>query len=320
MNSKIIGTGRYEPAKKVSSAEMADYLNVEEEWIKNSTGIEWKMVTAVDELHCDTGSEAGRKAIEDAGIDPNDVEMIICTTSAPDRLFPATATMIQERLGCNGHCVSFDMGAACAGFSMALDIANEYIKSGKYKTVLVVSADSPHRFSLREYVESYVLFGDGAGAVVLQASDEPGIIDTHMQTDATLRDVLYTSPRHSPITGRQAEQMTITMDGSRLFKRAVIGMSKEIKMMLERNDMTTDDIDWFIPHQANKRIMDGIAKKSGLTDKMISTIDHHSNTSSPSIPLALDESIRNGTIKKGEVCLFVGFGAGFTWSSAIVTI
>ena len=317
--SRIAGTGSYLPENIVSNKDLEKSLDTSDEWIRERTGIRRRHIAADNETCSDLGIAAAHKAIEMAGIEVADIDLIIVGTTTPDKVFPSTACIIQRRLGIHG-CAAFDVQAACSGFVYALDIADRFIKTGAANTALVIGAEILSRIVNWEDRGTAVLFGDGAGAIVLQASSEPGVIATHIHADGQYEELLHVPQGIAAgYDTVRAEQAYIQMDGNAVFRRAVATLDSIGRETLAGHDIDESDIDWLIPHQANLRIIAAAAKKLDLPmERVVVTVDEHANTSSASIPLALDVAVRDGRIQPGQLLLFEAFGAGFTWGSALV--
>ena len=308
------------PARVLSNAELATTVDTTDEWIRTRTGIRQRHIAAKDELTSTMGAAAARAALDDAGLEPEDIDLIILATSTPDQTFPASAVTIQAELG-NTHGVAFDMQAACSGFVFALATADNYLKSGQFKRALVIGSEAFSRILDWEDRSTCVLFGDGAGALVVEAqllngaTTDRGILATCLRSDGRYRDKLYVDGGPSS-TGTVGH---VRMDGREVFRHAVINISEVINKTLEQSGYRASDIDWFVPHQANKRILDGAAKKLGLDpERVIITIDRHANTSAASIPLALDAGRQDGRIKPGDLVLIEAMGGGFTWGALLL--
>lgn len=310
--SKIIASGSALPKNKVLNADLPAELETSDEWIRSRTGITQRFIAGEGELTSDLAAEAGRKALAKAGLEA--VDMIVVATTTPDKTFPSTATMVQRKLGIVGG-FAFDVQAVCSGFVYALATADNFIKSGQVKSALVIGAENLTKVLDWTDRGTCVLFGDGAGAVVLQASDEAGILATNLYSDGALEDELY-------VDGGVASTQTagfLRMNGKEVFKHAVEKMSNSIVEIVEQNGFTLADVDWVVPHQANKRIMDAIAKRLDVpSEKVIETVSIHANTSAATIPLALDVSWDK--FKKGDLVALTALGAGFTWGAALVRI
>ena len=314
--SKILGTGSYLPEKILTNHDLEQMVQTSHEWIVERTGIEERHIAAEHETASSMGEIAASRAIEAAGIDVHDIDLIIVGTATPDRMFPSTACMIQKRLGINAI-AAFDVTAACSGFIFATSVADQYIRSGMYKKVLVVGTEVLSRITDWTDRNSCVLFADGAGAVVLGASEEQGIISTHIHSDGKHGDLLScinpTQNKNHDLTPY------ITMKGNEVFKVAVRTLSRIVDETLETNGISREDIDWLIPHQANIRIIQATAKKLKMSmEQVVITVNKHGNTSSASVPLALDIAIRDGRIQRGQMMLLEAFGGGFTWGSALI--
>lgn len=313
--SKIMSTGSYLPKKILTNKDMESIVDTTDEWIVERTGIKQRHMAADDENAVTFAEKAALVALEDAGLKATDIDMIIVTSTTPHMMFPSTAALLQERLGISG-CAAFDLNAsACAGFMYGLSIADQYIKTGAVKHALVIGSELMSRIVDWNDRSTCVLFGDGAGAVVLGPSDEPGIISTHLHADGNHKDVLFL-----PLSGGKNPALeTVQMKGNQLFKLAVNILGKLFDETLEANNVKKEDIDWLIPHQANVRIIQAMAKKLNLPmDRVAITLDTQGNTSSASIPLALDKAIRDGKIKRGDMLMMEGFGGGLAWGSALV--
>ena len=313
--SKIIGTGSYLPENIVTNEDLEKLVDTSSEWIISRTGIHERHLTAEHEDVVTMADAAGRKALEAAGLTPNDVEMIIVSSTTPTMMFPSTASLLQERYGISG-CPAFDLNAsACAGFMYAFSIADQFIKTGMVKNALIIGSEMMSRIVDWSDRSTCVLFGDGAGAVVLGASNEPGVLSTHLHSDGAHKDVLYL-----PFSkGKNPALESIQMQGNQLFKLAVNILGDLFDETLEANSVQKSDVDWLIPHQANIRIIQSMAKKLNLPMSRVTvTLDKQGNTSSASIPLALDGAIRDGRIERGQLLMMEGFGGGLAWGSALV--
>ncbi|MDI1309367.1 MAG: ketoacyl-ACP synthase III [Methylotenera sp.] len=313
MNSRIAGTGSYLPEKILTNADLESMVDTTDEWIFSRTGIRERHIVADDEATSDLALHASLNAIEAAGIQVNDIDLIIVATTTPDKIFPSTAVILQRKLGIAG-CPAFDIQAVCSGFVYAIATADNFIKSGAAKCALVIGAESFSRIVDWTNRGNCILWGDGAGAVILQASDEQGIISTHLHADGSYEKMLHV-PRSEDPNGRD----TVVMEGNGVFKVAVNTLDAIVDETLEANGMQKSDIDWLVPHQANIRILQATAKKLDMSmDNVVVTVDKHGNTSAASIPLALDTAVRDGRIKRGEIILMEAFGGGFTWGSALI--
>jgi 3-oxoacyl-[acyl-carrier-protein] synthase-3 len=316
INSKILGTGSYLPEKILTNYDLEKMVQTSHDWIDERTGIEERHIAADDETASSMAEIASRRAVEMAGIDMNDIDMIVLGTCTPDRTFPSTACLLQHRLGLNGI-PAFDVIAVCSGFIYSLSVADQYIKSGLKKNVLVVGTEVLSRITDWTDKGTCILFADGAGAVVLGASESEGVISTHIHADGQYSDLLSCiNPAQY-----QAEMLApyITMKGNEVFKVAVKTLSQIVDETLETNGIRRRDIDWLIPHQANIRIIQATAKKLNMSmDQVVVTVNKHGNTSSASVPLALDIAVRDGRIQPGQLMLLEAFGGGFTWGSALI--
>ncbi len=313
--SRIAGTGSYLPAKILTNAELERMVDTTDEWIFARTGIRERHIAASNEFTSDLGIAAAKKAIEAADIDPQHIDLLIVATTTPDRFFPSTACLIQGQLGIKNNSPAFDVQAVCSGFVYALSIADSMIKSGAAKTALVIGAETMSRITDWTDRSNCILWGDGAGAVILQASDEAGIITTHLHADGSYEKLLNVPAGVS----KQDGDKTVKMEGNAVFKMAVNTLDQIVDETLHANGMQKSDIDWLVPHQANIRILQATAKKLDMDlDKVVVTVDGHGNTSAASIPLALDTAVRDGRIKRGDVILMEAFGGGFTWGSALI--
>jgi len=317
--SRIIGTGSYLPEKIVTNTDLEKILDTSDEWIRDRTGIRERRVAREGETSGDMAEVAAQRAIKAAGVDPKDIGLLIVGTTTPDLVFPSTACLLQARLGLP-DCGAMDVNAACSGFMYALSIADKYVRCGDVKTALVIGVDKLTAMIDWNDRGTAVLFGDGAGAVVLEASDDAGILSTHIHAAGRHSDLLSVDVGVS--TGFRAEEgggVRIQMKGNEVFKVAVRTLGRIVDETLEYNKMDKSNLDWLIPHQANRRIISATAKKLGMTmDQVVVTVDRHGNTSAGSVPLALDEAVRSGKIKRGEIMLLEAFGGGFTWASALI--
>ncbi len=317
--SRIAGTGAYLPAKILTNADLEKMVDTTDQWIVERTGIHERHIAAADETTCDLAEIAAQQAIAAAEIDASDIDLIIVATTTPDRIFPSTACMLQERLGIHG-CPAFDIQAVCTGFIYALSVADKFIRTGSAKRALVVGAETLSRITDWTDRGTCILFGDGAGAVILEASDEPGILSTHLHADGKYQDLLSVEAGVSQgYDALQEGNAYIQMQGSEVFKVAVNTLDQIADETLTANHMEKSELDWLIPHQANIRIIAATAKKLKLPmERVIVTVGEHGNTSAASIPLALDVAVRDGRIQRGDTLLLEGFGSGFTWGSALL--
>lgn len=316
--SRIIGTGGYLPEKILSNADLEKMVQTTDQWIVERTGIRNRHIMAADETATSLAENAAKRAIEASGIDKNLIELIIVATTTPDTLFPNTASKIQAKLGINTTlCPALDISVACSGFIYALSIADKYITSGAIKHALIVGVDTLSRVTDYTDRSSCILFGDGAGAAVLKADNEPGVYSTHIHADGAYGNLLYLD---GSLYDNKTPRYT-KMNGNPIFKIAVNKLEEVVDEVLSFNKMSKDKINWLIPHQANLRIINAMAKKLGISmDRVILTIQDQGNTSAASVPLALDTGIRDGRIKRNEIMLLEAFGAGFTWGSALIKL
>ena len=313
--AKILGTGSYLPARRVTNDELAQRIDTSDEWIAGRTGIRARHIAADNEKTSDLAAEAGRRALAQAGITAQSVDLIIVATATPDMQFPATATIVQQKLGISG-CPAFDVQAVCAGFVYALATADAYIRSGMATTALVIGADTFSRILDWNDRRTCVLFGDGAGAVVLGASAQKGIILSRLHSDGNYLDLLKTPAQIAD--GAVCGTPYLQMDGQAVFKFAVKQLAAVADEVLHAAGYTAEQIDWIVPHQANERIIAATAKHLGIgMEKVILTVAEHANTSAASIPLALDAGIRDGRIRRGQTLLFEGIGGGFAWGAVL---
>ena len=314
--SRIIGTGSYLPAKVVTNYDLEKMVDTTHDWIFSRSGISERHVAAENEMSSDLALQASSRAIEAAGLTAGDIDLIIVATTTPDHIFPSTACVLQDKLG-NKNAIAFDVQAVCSGFIYALNTADLYIRAGQARNALVVGTEVLSRILNWEDRTTCVLFGDGAGAVVLQASEKPGILGAKLHADGSQRCML--SAPGQIRNGKVDGEAFIKMDGQSVFKFAVKSLSDVAEEVLAANNMKGTDIDWMIPHQANIRIIEATAKKLGLSmDKVVLTVATHGNTSAASIPLALDTAVRDGRVKPGQHLLIEAVGGGFTWGAALI--
>ncbi|WP_440222748.1 beta-ketoacyl-ACP synthase III [Dokdonella sp. MW10] len=317
--SRIAGTGSYLPDKVVTNADLEKFVETSDEWIRTRTGIRERRMAADGETTGDLAFHAATRALEAAGVQASELDLIVLGTTTPDIIFPSTACLLQHRLGANG-CAAFDVNAACSGFVYALGVADAFIRSGQARKALVVGAETLTRMLDWNDRGTCVLFGDGAGAVVLEASEEPGILTTKLHADGGYKHLLYNPVgvsagfRDEPNHG-----VRVLMTGNEVFKVAVKTLDRIVGETLEAAGMDESQIDWLIPHQANLRIIEATAKRLKMPmERVVVTVDRHGNTSSGSVPLALDEAVRSGRVKRGQTVLLEAFGGGFTWASALL--
>ena len=316
--SRIAGTGSYLPARVMTNAEFAARLETSDAWIRERTGIVQRHIAEKSQASSDLALEASRRALDAAGLRPDDIDLIIVATSTPDYIFPSTACLLQAKLGVKG-CPAFDVQAVCSGFVYALSTADALIKSGQYKSALVVGAEVFSRILDWNDRGTCVLFGDGAGAVVLRASEKPGIHASVLHADGSQVDLL--SVPGNVCGGAIVGSPFLQMNGQGVFKFAVRVLEEAARETVAAAGMQMSEVDWLIPHQANVRILDATARKLGLPpEKLVVTVDHHGNTSAASIPLALDEFVRAGKIRPGQRILMEGVGGGFTWGASLATL
>ena len=317
MNSRIIGTGSYYPSEIRTNADLANMVDTSDEWITDRTGIKERRIIGADETAATMGIEASKKAIEAANIDPKSIDMIVCATTSGRYALPSTACEIQKGLELDGI-PAFDVAAACAGYCYALSVADQYIKSGMAKRILVVGTDCLSRLIDPKDRTMVILFGDAAGATIIEASEEPGILSTHIHAAGSYGDLLYVG---NPTRGDElsVHQNWGVMKGNEVFKVAVTKLSEVVEQTLAANNMKKSDLDWLVPHQANFRIIKATAKKLEMSlDQVVVTLEQYGNTSAATVPTALDTAIRDGRIKRGQTLLLEAFGGGFAWASALV--
>jgi len=312
--SRIAGTGAYLPEKILTNADLERMVDTSDEWIVARTGIRERHIAAEGEFTSDLALQAARRAIDAAGLAPGDIDLIIVATTTPDQIFPSTACLLQNKLGIS-NCPAFDVQAVCSGFIYALSTADMFIRTGGAKNALVIGAETMSRVTDWSDRSNCVLWGDGAGAVVLVGSDTPGILSTHLHADGSYNSLLYVPCGVS----KGGSAPYIVMEGNPVFKIAVNTLDSIVDETLDANGLQKSDIDWLVPHQANIRILKATAKKLDIgMDRVVVTIDKHGNTSAASIPLALDVAVRDGRIKRGETLLMEAFGGGFTWGSVLL--
>jgi 3-oxoacyl-[acyl-carrier-protein] synthase-3 len=316
--SRITGTGSYLPEKELTNQDLEQMVDTTDSWIRERTGITKRHIAADNQSTCDLAEQAARRALQAAGKTKDDIDLIIVATTTPDRVFPSTACLVQQRLDIHG-CAAFDLQAVCTGFVYAMSVADKFIKTGSAKCALVIGAETLSRIVDWTDRSTCVLFGDGAGAVILEASDEPGILSTHIHADGSYENLLTVNVGVS--SGYEQlikSEAYIQMKGNEVFKMAVNTLGRIVDETLAANDMQKEDIDWLVPHQANIRIINATAKKLKMdTEHVVVTVDQHGNTSAASVPLALDTAVRDGRIKRGETLLMEAFGGGFTWGSVL---
>jgi 3-oxoacyl-[acyl-carrier-protein] synthase-3 len=317
--SKILATGGYLPEQVLTNADLEKKVATSAEWIWERTGIEERHIAAPQETTCDLAEKAAWQALAAAAVDPVTLDLIIVATTTPDYIFPSVASQLQERLGSYG-CAAFDVQAVCTGFVYALSIADQFIRAGSARRVLVVGAETFSRIVNWQDRSTCILFGDGAGAVVVEAVDEPGILSSRLHADGRYRELLWVPA--GVTTGYDATRQNaayVAMSGSEVFKFAVNTLSRVVQEILAARRMTVADIDWLVPHQANERILVATARKLHLPlERVINTVGLHANTSAASVPLALDVAVRDGRIQRGDTVLLEAFGGGFTWGAVLL--
>ncbi len=320
LRSVLVGTGSALPARAVSNAELAQTVDTSDEWIVERTGIRNRYIAGEGETTSTLATEAARRALAAAGLVPADIGLIIVATATPDQTFPASATQVQHALGCNGG-VAFDVAAVCSGFLYALGVADALLRTGMAQRALVIGAETFSRILDWEDRSTCVLFGDGAGAVVLElrnvADDGPGLLATRLHADGAYNDLLYVDGGPSS-TGTVGH---VRMKGPEVFRHAVVNLAEVLREVLADQGLTCADIDWVVPHQANQRILNATARKLGLPpEKVVVTVDRHANTSAASVPLALDTAVRDGRIKPGDLVMLEAMGGGFTWGASLLRV
>ncbi|CAI8916632.1 beta-ketoacyl-ACP synthase III [Methylocaldum szegediense] len=315
--SRILGTGGYLPETILTNDQIAQTVDTSDAWIVERTGIRERRIAGEHETASSMAEHAARQALQSAGIEPGAIDLIIVATCTPDRVFPSTACLLQQRLGIQ-NCAAFDVQAACSGFIYALSIADQYVRAGTARRVLVVGSEVISRIVDWSDRTTCILFGDGAGAVVLEASDEPGILSTHIHSDGQYQHLLYVPNSHSIGNGEDKDRF-LRMQGNEVFKIAVNTLGRIVDETLAANNLQKSDIHWLVPHQANIRIIAATAKKLHLPmDRVVTTIEKQGNTSAASVPLALNEAVRDGRIQRGQMILMEAFGGGFAWGSALI--
>ena len=313
LRSVVAGCGSALPKRKVTNAELAETVDTSDEWIVERTGIRSRHVAGEGETTATLARDAALKALEQAGLQPTDIDLIVLATATPDQTFPSSATKVQAMLGIN-DCIAFDVHAVCTGFLYALTVADSMLRSGSAKAAIVIGAETFSRILDWEDRGTCVLFGDGAGAIVLRAEDsDSGILATKLHADGRHNDLLFVDGGPST-TGTVGK---LRMKGREVFRHAVVNLAEVLAEVLEAAGLTPDDVDWVVPHQANARILDATSKKLGLpAEKVVVTVDRHANTSAASVPLAFDTAVRDGRIKRGDIVVLEAMGGGFTWGAA----
>jgi 3-oxoacyl-[acyl-carrier-protein] synthase-3 len=318
MYSRIAGTGKYLPERILTNAELEGMVDTTDEWIRTRTGIERRHIAAEGEYTSDLAFHAGRQAIEDAQLTPEDIDLIVVGTTTPDLVFPNVACLVQQKLGVP-PIPAFSLEAACSGFVYALGVADQFVRGGQAKHALVIGAETMSRIVDWNDRETCVLFGDGAGAVVLEANDEPGLIYSNLGADGRQADLLYAASGVSRKASQDDEFGMLRMKGNEVFKFAVKTLERMVDDVVAENGLEKGEIDWLVPHQANIRIIQATAKRLGMPmDRVILTVQDHGNTSAASVPMALDTAIRDGRIKRGDLLLLEAFGGGFTWGASLI--
>jgi 3-oxoacyl-[acyl-carrier-protein] synthase-3 len=320
--TRISGSGSYLPDRILTNDELAAQIDTSDAWIRERTGIAQRHIAAEGQTTSDLGVEAARRALDDAGLTIADIDLIVVATTTPDFVFPSTATVIQARLGMD-HGAAFDVQAVCSGFVYALSVTDALLKTGQHKRALLIGAETMSRILNWEDRSTCVLFGDGAGAWVLSAEEaspeaadrQPGVIGSYLRSDGRLKELLHTTG--GPSSTRSSGYLV--MQGNAVFRHAVVNISEAMTTLMRQHGLTGEDVDWFVPHQANQRILEAVAKRLGIASgKVISTVANHGNTSAASVPLAFDVAVQDGRIKRGDLCLLEALGGGLTWGSALV--
>jgi 3-oxoacyl-[acyl-carrier-protein] synthase-3 len=320
MYSRIVGTGHFAPEKIVTNADLEQMVDTTDEWIRSRSGIEQRHIAYEDQTTTDLAEQACRAAMEAAEVGPEDIDFIVVGTTTPDLVFPNVGCLLQERLGIHG-CPAFSLEAACSGFIYALSIADKFVNSGQAKCALVVGAETLSRITDWTDRSTCVLFGDGAGAVVLKPSEEAGIISTHLRADGRYKDLLTakTGVSVQPPGEALRDGFNVRMSGNEIFKVAVKSLESIVEETLAANDLDRSELDWLIPHQANMRIIQATAKRLKMPmEKVVLTVQKYGNTSAASVPMALDVAVRDGRVQRGQLLLLEAFGGGLTWGSALV--
>jgi len=319
--SRIAGTGSYLPEKVLSNHDLEKMVETSDQWIQERTGIKKRHIAEAGQTTCDLAEQAAARALKAAGKTAQEIDLIVVATTTPDKIFPSTACLLQQRLG-NHSCAAFDIQAVCTGFVYAMGVADKFIKTGDARTALVVGAETLSRILDWNDRSTCILFGDGAGAVVLEAADKPGILSTHLHADGAYEELLHVPggiSRGFDMETDGADPHFMQMKGNEVFKMAVNTLGRIVDETLAANGMRKSDIDWLVPHQANIRIIKATARKLSMDmDNVVVTIGEHGNTSAASVPLALDAAVKDGRIKRGETLLLEAFGGGFTWGSVLL--
>lgn len=319
--ARITGTGSYLPEKVLTNKDLESMVETSDQWIQERTGIRKRHVAVDGQTTCDLAEQAAVRAIEAAGKRPQDIDLIVLATTTADKIFPSTACLLQQRLDIHG-CAAFDVQAVCTGFIYALGVAEKFVKTGSAKCALVIGAETFSRIIDWTDRGTCVLFGDGAGAVVIEASEEPGILSSHLHADGAYENLLHVPggvSRGFDFPDEEGDSRYTKMKGNEVFKMAVNTLGRIVDETLQANDMKKSDVDWLVPHQANIRIINATARKLNMSmDNVVVTVDQHGNTSAASVPLAFDTAVRDGRIQRGEVVLLEAFGGGFTWGSVLL--
>ncbi|MFC0204883.1 beta-ketoacyl-ACP synthase III [Novosphingobium soli] len=322
LRSVLIGTGSALPRTAVSNAELAERVDTSDEWIVERTGISNRHIAAEDETTGSLATDAARRALEAAGIDAASIDLIVLATATPDQTFPATATIVQSRLGCRAGGIAFDVAAVCSGFLYAVGVADSMLRTGMARRALVIGSETFSRILDWEDRTTCVLFGDGAGAIVLEAQEQDGestrgVLATRLHADGAHNQLLYVDggPSTTQTVGK------LRMKGREVFRHAVVNLAEVLREVMEEAGFAPEDLDWLVPHQANARILDATARKLGLpVEKVVMTVGQHANTSAASVPLALDQAVRDGRIKVGDLVMLEAMGGGFTWGASLIRV
>lgn len=315
--TRIAGSGSFLPDRVLTNDELAERVETSDAWIRERTGIKRRHIASEGETTASLGEAAARRALEDAGLTPADIDLVVVATTTPDLVFPSTATLIQARLGMEQG-AAFDIQAVCSGFVYALSVTDALLRTGQYRRALLIGAETMSRILNWEDRATCVLFGDGAGAWVLEAGEGEagdGVLGCYLRSDGRLKDLLHTSggPSSTQSSGY------LIMQGNAVFKHAVVNISEAMTTLMSKHGISGDDVDWFVPHQANQRILEAVAKRLGIMPgKVVSTVAEHGNTSAASVPLAFDVAVKDGRIQRGHLCLLEALGGGLTWGSALV--
>ncbi|MBI1233138.1 MAG: beta-ketoacyl-ACP synthase III [Alphaproteobacteria bacterium] len=315
--TRIAGSGSFLPGRVLTNDELAERVETSDAWIRERTGIKRRHIASEGETTASLGEAAARRALEDAGLTPADIDLVVVATTTPDLVFPSTATLIQARLGMEQG-AAFDIQAVCSGFVYALSVTDALLRTGQYRRALLIGAETMSRILNWEDRATCVLFGDGAGAWVLEAGEGEagdGVLGCYLRSDGRLKDLLHTSggPSSTQSSGH------LIMQGNAVFKHAVVNISEAMTTLMVKHGISGDDVDWFVPHQANQRILEAVAKRLGIMPgKVVSTVAEHGNTSAASVPLAFDVAVKDGRIQRGHLCLLEALGGGLTWGSALV--